>query len=69
WSDLAVIVQAGALQAQGQGEAARIALAPLRRRMADGTPPRYLYRADKSAWFSVQQLPASERRVLELLVK
>jgi tetratricopeptide (TPR) repeat protein len=69
WSDLAVIVQAGALQAQGRGDTAQVAVAPLRQRIAAGTPPRYLYRADKSAWFSVQQLPASERRVLDLLVK
>lgn len=69
WSDLAVIVQAGALQAQGQGDAARAAIAPLRQRIAAATPPRYIYRADKSAWFSVQELPASERRVMEMLVK
>jgi tetratricopeptide (TPR) repeat protein len=69
WSDLAVIVQAAALQAQGQGEAARAALAPLHQRIAAGTPPRYIYRREKSAWFSVHELPASERRVMELLVK
>lgn len=69
WSDLAVIVQAGALQAQGQGDAARTALAPLRERIATNAPPRYIYRADKSAWVSVHELPASERRVMELLVK
>jgi tetratricopeptide (TPR) repeat protein len=69
WSDLALIVQAAALQAQGQGEAARAALAPLRQRIAAGAPPQYVYRAEKSAWFSVHELPASERRVLELLVK
>lgn len=69
WSDLAVIVQAAALQAQGQGEAARAALAPLRQRIAAGTPPHYVYRREKSAWFSVHERPASERRVLELLVK
>ncbi|MFN3302920.1 MAG: hypothetical protein ACK44A_04285 [Roseateles sp.] len=68
WSDLAVIVQAGALQAQGQADAARAALAPLRQRIATGASPRYIYRADKSAWVSVHELPASERRVLELLI-
>ena len=69
WSDLAVIVRAGALQAQGQGEAARTALAPVQQRIAANAPPQYIYRADKSAWFSVHELPASQRRVMELLVK
>ena len=68
WSDLAAIVQAAALRAQRQGDAAQAALAPLRQRMAAGTPPRYVYRPDKSAWVSVHELPASERRVLALLV-
>ncbi|RZL35642.1 MAG: tetratricopeptide repeat protein, partial [Rubrivivax sp.] len=69
WSDMAAIVQAGALQAQGKPDEARAALAPLRQRVAANTPPRYVHRPDKSAWFSVHQLPASERRVMELLVK
>jgi predicted Zn-dependent protease len=69
WSDLAVIVQAGALQAQGQGAAAQAALAPLRQRIAAATPPRYVYRPEKSEWLSVHTLPAAERRVMELLVK
>lgn len=68
WSDLAVIVQAGTLQAQGQADAARQVLAPLQQRIATGAPPHYIYRADKSAWFSVHELPASERRVLALLI-
>ena len=69
WSDLAAIVRAAALQAQGQGDAALAALAPLKHRMAAGTPPQYIYRPEKSAWFSVHELPASERRVMEMLVK
>ncbi|KQY90589.1 tetratricopeptide repeat protein [Pelomonas sp. Root1444] len=69
WSDLAVIVQTGALQAQGQGEAAGAVLAPLRQRIAAGAPPQYVYRPEKSDWFSVHQLRASERRVMEMLVK
>lgn len=69
WSDLALIVQAAALQRQGQAEAARAALAPLRQRMATGAPPQYVYRPEKSGWFSVHELPASERRVMELLLK
>jgi tetratricopeptide (TPR) repeat protein len=68
WSDLAVIVRAGALQALGRAGDAQAALAPLRQRIAAGAPPRYVYRPEKSAWLSVQALPASERRVMELLV-
>jgi tetratricopeptide (TPR) repeat protein len=69
WSDLALIVQAAALQAQDKADAARGALAPLRHRLALGTAPRYVYRPEKSGWFSVQQLPANERKVLELIVR
>lgn len=69
WSDLATIVQASALQSLGQPEAARAAIAPLRQRVASGAPPQYVYRPEKSGWFSVHELPASERRVMELLVK
>ncbi|MDR7270079.1 tetratricopeptide (TPR) repeat protein [Pelomonas saccharophila] len=69
WSDLAVIVQAAALQALGQGDAAQAALAPLKQRMATQAPPQYVYRPEKSGWFSVHELPASERRVMELLIK
>ncbi|MGM9481416.1 tetratricopeptide repeat protein [Roseateles sp. NT4] len=69
WSDLAVIVKAAALQAQGQGDAASAALAPLKQRIAGNAPPQYVYRPEKSGWFSVHELPASERRVMELLLK
>lgn len=69
WSDLAVIVQAAALRALGQADAAAAALAPLKQRIAANAVPRYVYRPEKSAWFSVHELPASERRVMELLLK
>ncbi|MFG6489727.1 tetratricopeptide repeat protein [Roseateles sp. BYS78W] len=69
WCDLAVIVQAGALQARGQGDAAQAALAPIRQRLAAATPPGFVYRPDKSTWQSVHELPAAERRVMEALVK
>lgn len=69
WSDLAVIVRTAALQAQGQGDAAQAALAPLRQRIAAGAPPQYVYRPEKSGWFSVHELPANERKVMELIVK
>jgi tetratricopeptide (TPR) repeat protein len=69
WSDLATIVRAAALQALGQGGQAQAALAPLRQRIAATAPPQYVYRPEKSAWLSVHQLPAVQRRVLEQLVK
>jgi tetratricopeptide (TPR) repeat protein len=69
WSDLAAIVQAAVLQALGQPDAAQVALAPVRQRIAANAPPQYVYRPEKSSWVSVHQLPASERRVMELLVK
>jgi len=69
WSDLALIVQAAALQKQGQGDAAQAALAPLKQRIAAGTPPQYIYRPEKSGWFSVHELPANERKVMEMIVK
>ncbi|MCE4554136.1 tetratricopeptide repeat protein [Roseateles cellulosilyticus] len=68
WSDLAAIVRAAALKAQGQGDAADTQLAPLRQRLATAAPPQYVYRPDKSGWFSVHELPASERRVLAQLL-
>lgn len=69
WSDLAAIVQTAALQALGQAEAAQAAIAPLKQRIATQAPPQYVYRPEKSGWFSVHELPANERQVMELLVK
>ncbi|MFX5747294.1 hypothetical protein ABTE19_20430, partial [Acinetobacter baumannii] len=69
WSDLAAIVHAAALRALGQGEAAELALAPLRERIATQAGPHSIYRPDKSAWVSVHQLPAQERRVMEQLLR
>lgn len=68
WSDLAVIVNAAALRALGQSEAAQAVLAPLQDRITRATPPRYVYRPEKSGWFSVHGLPANERRVMALLL-
>jgi tetratricopeptide (TPR) repeat protein len=68
WSDLALIVQAGALQAQAKGDAAQAVLAPLRQRLAAGTPPSYVYRPEKSEWLSAHELPAAVRRVMAVLV-
>lgn len=69
WSDLAAILRAAALQAQGQDDAAQAALVPLRQRIAGAAAPQYVYRPEKSAWASAHELPAGERRVMELLVK
>ncbi len=69
WSDLALIIKAAALQALGQADAAAAALAPLKQRMAAKAPPQYVYRPEKSGWFSVHEQPAVERFVLEYLVK
>jgi len=69
WSDLGTTVRAAALQALGQGDQAQATLAPLRQRIATHAPPQYVYRPEKSGWFSVHQLPVVQRRVLEQLVK
>lgn len=69
WSDLAVIIKSAALKAQGQAEAATAALAPLKQRIANQTPPKYLYRPEKSAWVSVHELPAVEVYTMEYLSK
>ncbi|RZA13477.1 MAG: tetratricopeptide repeat protein, partial [Lysobacteraceae bacterium] len=55
WSDLAAIVQAAALQALNQPDAAQAALAPLKQRIASNAPPQYVYRPEKSGWFSVHE--------------
>ncbi|MCV2350411.1 tetratricopeptide repeat protein [Paucibacter sp. Y2R2-4] len=64
WCDLALIVKAAALRAQSQEADAQVTVAPLRQRIAAGAPPEYLYRADKSSWISVHELPALERDLL-----
>lgn len=69
WSDLAAIVRAAALRKLGQADSAEAALAPIRQRIASNAAPQYVYRPEKSGWFSVHELPASERRVMELLAK
>lgn len=68
WSDLAVVVNAASLRALGQADAADAVLAPLRQRIARGAGPQYVYRPEKSAWWSVHEWPAQERRVMELLL-
>ncbi|MEJ6004596.1 tetratricopeptide repeat protein [Paucibacter sp. AS339] len=64
WSDLARIVKAAALRVQSQETEAQATVAPLRQRIASAAAPEYLYRADKSSWVSVHQLPALERELL-----
>ncbi|MBT9492416.1 MAG: tetratricopeptide repeat protein [Paucibacter sp.] len=64
WNDLALIVKGAALQSLGRLEESKQALLPLRQRLAADAPPQWLYRADKSSWVSVHQLPAVERGLL-----
>ncbi len=65
WNDLALIVKGAALKSMGRPDEAQQALAPLRERMASGAPPQWLYRADKSTWVSVHQLPNVERGLMK----
>ena len=64
WNDLALIVKGAALKAMGRAEEAKTALAPLLARRANAAPPQWLYRADKSAWISVYEMPNVERGLL-----
>ncbi|MFY7864650.1 tetratricopeptide repeat protein [Roseateles sp.] len=64
WCDLARIVKGAALRAQSQEAEAQAAVAPLRQRIASAAPPEYWYRAEKSSWQSVHQLPALERDLI-----
>ncbi|MCV2358249.1 tetratricopeptide repeat protein [Paucibacter sp. TC2R-5] len=64
WNDLALIVKGAALKSLGRLEESQQVLAPLRERMAKSAPPQWLYRADKSSWVSVHELPNVERGLL-----
>jgi tetratricopeptide (TPR) repeat protein len=60
WCDLALIVKARAQEALGRHDEAKTTLATL----AQHQGPAYLFRADKSEWVSVHELPAVERMML-----
>ncbi|MBI3714589.1 MAG: tetratricopeptide repeat protein [Betaproteobacteria bacterium] len=64
WCDLARIVRAMALQAQGKHGEAMAAVKPLRERIVRRAPPGYVYRQISAAWISVHELPVVERRLL-----
>lgn len=68
WSDLALIIRAAALRASGQAAESTALAAPLRQRLREAATPRYVYRADQSAWASVHRLPALERDLLARLL-
>ena len=44
-------------------------MAPVKERIAKMTPPQYIYRPEKSGWFSVHQVPAVERFVMDYLLR
>lgn len=69
WSDLALIVQAAVLRKLDRPEEAAAVVAPVRERVAKQTPPQYIYRPEKSGWFSVHQVPAVERFVMDYLLR
>jgi len=67
WCDLAVIVKGAALRALGRASEADVVLAPLHKRIADGSAPEYVYRADQSTWISVHEGTAVEVELLKRL--
>ncbi len=67
WCDLARIVEGGVAARVGDRVAAEQAWAPVRERIAKGTPPEYVFRPKLSTWEHVHTLPDVERRLLERL--
>ena len=64
WSDIARIVLGRAESRLGDAAAAEAAWAPVRERIANGSPPEFVYRTSLSEWVSVHELPAVERELL-----
>jgi tetratricopeptide (TPR) repeat protein len=67
WCDLARIVQGAIARKSGDKAGAEKAWAPVRQRIAKGTPPGYVFRPKLATWQQVHTLPAVERRLLEKL--
>jgi len=65
WCDLARIVQGAIARKAGDKAGAEKAWAPVRQRIAKGTPPGYVFRPKLATWQQVHALPAVERRLLE----
>ncbi len=65
WCDLALIIEGSLLLRAGDRAAAERAWAPVRARIAAGSPPEYVYRPKIATWEEVHTLPAVERRLLE----
>jgi tetratricopeptide (TPR) repeat protein len=64
WCDLARIIEARALKARGDLSGADQAVAPIRERLAAGTPPGYIYLPKQATWQSIHELPAVERMLI-----
>jgi hypothetical protein len=64
---LAVIVKGAGLRGLGRASEADVVLAPLRKRIADGSAPEYVYRTDQSTWISVHEVPVVEVELLKKL--
>jgi tetratricopeptide (TPR) repeat protein len=67
WCDLARIVEGGVAARGGDRAAAERAWAPVRERIAKGSPPSYVFRPKLATWEGIHTLPAVERRLLEQL--
>lgn len=65
WCDLARIVEGGIAMREGTKPAAQKAWAPVRERIAKGSPPEYVFRPEISTWELVHTLPSAERRLLD----
>jgi len=65
WCDLARIIEGAIALRAGDRAGAERAWAPVRARIAAGSPPSYVYRAKIASWEEVHTLPAVERRLLE----
>ena len=67
WCDLARIVEGGIAKRAGDAAAAERAWSSVRARIANNTPPEYVYRPKLAVWEHVHTLPAVERRLMEKL--
>src|SRR5262249_36421683 len=67
WRALARLVQRAIARRAGDQAGAEKAWAPVRQRIAKGTPPGYVFRPKLATWQQVHTLPAVERRLLEKL--
>jgi len=64
WCDLARIIEGAAATRAGDRAAAEQAWAPVRRRIAEGAPPEWIYRPKLAVWERAHALPFVERDLL-----